>query len=203
MIFTYSQTAAQYYNKGQFKVSVLLEGTASAMNYGLTPSLSFGNDCHELQIGPRITQDLFGNADGRKQFLMDVGYRLNYFHSRKDYSLFTSFRPEIGKTKYTEEWIYSPDDVTDWRLEFGDVSKEMITKSQVLHVNLHIGVGIQHEFYSKIFLKAEAGYGLKITSENHEHYFKETNELNRVTGTLMDVTYHSWIASLGVGYRFN
>jgi hypothetical protein len=177
--------------------------TVSPLNYGVTPSIAIGNDCHLLQLGPRITPLMFQAEKQKKQFIFDAGYRFNFFHSRKGLSIFTSFRAEFAKESFAETWIYDPtNEAREFMYDLGDEPIDMRTDININYGNLHIGLGIQHEFFNGLFIKAEGGYGIQISSEDHAHHQAIDNQIRMTTGTLMEFKYHSWISSAGIGFAF-
>ncbi|MEZ4924083.1 MAG: hypothetical protein R2780_13000 [Crocinitomicaceae bacterium] len=182
-----------------------METTFSSLGQdGITPSITIGNDCHEVQFGPRISYQHFSKSSskGKIPMVFDFGYRMNYFNKIRGLSLFWSIRNEYTQDKGTEYWTFDPDNITDWRMDLGDEPIDMKTSTRTRKFTFMLGTGAEYIFVNQLYLKGEAGYGLSFNGAREDHINTSTNEIMRVTGNFMLPKFNAWIVSAGLGFRF-
>ena len=196
-------TEAQYQRKSSFRIGFLMEGTFSSLGQnGLNPSLTFGNDCHEIQIGPRIGFAGMGGNENAHTFVMDGGYRINYLNKTK-LSLFGSLRLEYAYGLF--EWIfdYEPGGLYPaGGVYLGEESFKARNERRSHTLGVYLGTGIEFRIMDNVYIIAEGLYGLLSQSTESTYYNHASEEIIVSGKSIRLINSSSLMASVGIGYRF-
>ena len=203
-VFIAGTAQAQYYKRtSQRGFGFLIEGTFSGLyQHGLTPSITFGNDCHTIQIGPRFGAAAFGGDKGRYKFVIDGGYRLYYLH-KTWVSLFGSFRTEYAKRNIDDTYYYNSDALNNTPGVFlGEGQFRTNHIGHEHHINFYLGTGAEFTIMENVYFKTEVLFGFKTASGEATYSNADTGDHISDSKYLFKPQGTSLLVSGGIGYKF-
>lgn len=177
-------------------------------HHGLTPYLSFGNDCHSFQIGPRISFASFIGEPARnpQKFVLDADYQMNIYTQSKWLRFLAFFKTEYGFYRSSEEWHYvKPDEIYWWdeiQPESSAANEFDIEKiDKASSFRFYAGTGIGADLTKNLSIQAKAGIGFGFTY--HDIQYRDLDYGSYITPRVRFNSTRSVqsILSLGISYR--